>query len=397
MVSEFPVKPLGEITRNFDRLRVPVKKHDRKTGPYPYYGASGIADYIDGYIFEGLHLLIAEDGENLKTKKTPIAFLADGKFWVNNHAHIVQGNDLSDTNYIHQALQVVDISPYLSGSTRPKLTQKDLNRILVPSPRLSEQKRIAAMLGALDDKIELNRKMNKTLEAMAQAIFKNWFVDFEPFRDAGMDDSLSACEHAQAGELGSIPKGWKIGNLGNVISIYDSKRIPLSKKQRSERPGPFPYYGATSIMDYVDDYLFDGVYALIGEDGSVVDEKDKPIVQYVWGKFWVNNHAHVLLPKKPFGIEWLVCFLRQLNIRPFITGAVQLKLNQGNLKRIPVIIPHEIVCRQFNELAEPLYSKYRANADEILTLSELRDNLLPKLISGEIRVPEAECKMEKVA
>jgi type I restriction enzyme S subunit len=175
-------RPLGEVTCNFDGKRKPVKESERKKGPYPYYGASGIVDYVDGYLFEGHHLLIAEDGENLRTRQTPIAFMADGKFWVNNHAHIVTGNREVTTEYLHYFLQNADIQSYLTGAVMPKLTQGNLNRIPVRYPELDHQKSIVRVLSSLDKKINLNRRINQALEAMAQAIFKSWFVDFDPVK-----------------------------------------------------------------------------------------------------------------------------------------------------------------------------------------------------------------------
>lgn len=100
----YPKQSLGQLLAIHDSKRIPVKKADRKPGPYPYYGASGIVDWVDSYIFDGSYLLLAEDGENLRTKSTPIAFLAEGKFWVNNHAHILQGSDDLDTRFFCYAL-----------------------------------------------------------------------------------------------------------------------------------------------------------------------------------------------------------------------------------------------------------------------------------------------------
>ena len=184
---------LGELTDNFDSARIPVKRADRRPGPYPYYGASGIVDSVSDYLFDGEYLLIAEDGENLRTRNTPIAFLANGKFWVNNHAHIVRGNHKANTRYLMYALSELDVSGYLTGSTMPKLTQGNMNRISLLTPPLSEQRAIAHILGTLDDKIELNRRMNETLEEMARALFKSWFVDFDPVRAKmeGRDTGLS--------------------------------------------------------------------------------------------------------------------------------------------------------------------------------------------------------------
>ncbi len=182
MGGEWRERPLGDLTENLDSVRIPVKEADRRAGPYPYYGASGIVDHVDGYLFDGEYLLIAEDGENLRTRQTPLAFLVRGKFWVNNHAHIVRANQQADTRFLMYVLAASDINGYLTGSTMPKLTQGNMNRIPILAPPLEDQRAIAHILGTLDDKIELNRRMSETLEAMARALFKSWFVDFNPVR-----------------------------------------------------------------------------------------------------------------------------------------------------------------------------------------------------------------------
>src|SRR3990172_8436080 len=224
MAGEWVERPLAELTDNFDGMRVPVKEADRHTGPYPYYGASGIVDHVDSYLFDGEYLLIAEDGENLRTRTTPVAFLARGQFWVNNHAHIVRGNSEADTRFIMYALSAMDISGYLTGSTMPKLTQGNMNRIPLLTPPLVEQRAIAHILGALDDKIELNRRMNETLEAMARALFQSWFVDFDPVRakaegrDPGLPKPVADLfpDRFEDSELGEMPAGWEVGTLSDV-------------------------------------------------------------------------------------------------------------------------------------------------------------------------------------
>ena len=233
MGSEWRETLLGEVTDNFDAVRIPVKQADRRPGLYPYYGASGVVDHVDSFLFDGEYLLVAEDGENLRTRTTPVAFLANGKFWVNNHAHIVRGNNNANTRFLMYALSELDISGYLTGSTMPKLTQGSMNRIPVPLPPLPEQRAIAHILGTLDDKIELNRRMNKTLEDMARALFKSWFVDFDPVR-AKMEgrwrpgESLPGlpAEHYDLfpdrlvdSELGEIPEGWGVRPLGEVVEV----------------------------------------------------------------------------------------------------------------------------------------------------------------------------------
>lgn len=156
-----------EITVNFDRKRVPLSgaQRERRRGNYRYYGAQGVIDYVDDYIFDGTYLLIAEDGENLKSKKQNIAQIATGQFWVNNHAHIVQGNDLCDTRYLCYLLNSMDLSGYITGSAQPKLSQGNLNAVTVMLPDVSTQKRIVDYLYAIDRKIENNDRINDNLAA----------------------------------------------------------------------------------------------------------------------------------------------------------------------------------------------------------------------------------------
>lgn len=256
-----------------------------------------------------------------------------------------------------------------SVSTYPSIKPSDIEKLEINLPPLDEQKRIAAILSALDDKIEINRKINENLEQQAQALFKSWFVDFEPFSADG-----------------TMPFAWRIGSVGEIIELHDSKRIPLSGVQRAKMDKIYPYYGATSLMDYVDDYLFDGIYLLLGEDGTVVDDKGFPILQYIDGRFWVNNHAHILTGKLGFSVEELYLFFSLTNIKPIVTGAVQQKVSQGNLKSLPVIIPTESVLRDFDALIQPLFSEIRNLRNENMNLTSLRDALLQKLMSGELDV-----------
>ncbi|MDE2981072.1 MAG: restriction endonuclease subunit S [Gemmatimonadota bacterium] len=313
----------------------------------------------------------------------------------------LRGRDQLDTRFLRYVIGCHDFSQYVlsvqTGTAVPHISAQQIKEFEFPLPQIHEQRAIAHVLGTLDDKIELNRRMSETLEAMARALFKSWFVDFDPVRakmagrDTGLPRGIADLfpDRMVDSEVGEIPEGWEAATLATAIEIYDRKRIPLNKRQRSKRQGPYPYYGAAGIMDYVDDYLFDGVHILTGEDGSVVDAHGYPIVQYVWGKFWVNNHAHVI-KGSAISEEHLYLVLKQTNITAFVTGAVQPKLNQRNLKAIPLVVPAGSTCRIFSRLVAPLFAKLRLNGDECLLLAVLRDTLLPKLMSGEIRVPEAE-------
>lgn len=150
----------------------------------------------------------------------------------------------------------------------------------------------------------------------------------------------------------------------------------------------YPYYGAASLMDYVDNFIFDGKYLLLGEDGTVVDDAGYPILQYVWGQFWVNNHAHILTGKLGFNVESLYMLFKQTPVKSIVTGAVQPKISQANLRSIQVVIPPEKMLMKYNNLVEPLFTLLRTNEEENNSLAAMRDTLLPKLMSGEIDVSD---------
>lgn len=168
----------------------------------------------------------------------------------------------------------------------------------------------------------------------------------------------------------------------NIAELDDSRRVPLNSRDREQHKGPYPYYGATSVMDYVDDYLFEDIRILIGEDGTVIQDDGRPVLQYVWGKYWVNNHAHVVKASGTYPLEMLYIALSRTAISHIVTGAVQKKINQKNLKSLVLEMP---VPQRMVDL-RTIFNKYRTNVDEMKTLKELRDTLLPKLMFGEIDV-----------
>ena len=257
---------------------------------------------------------------------------------------------------------------YGSGSAIPRIILKDFKRMMVSYPSLEKQQSIISVLTAIDSKIQANTEINDNLLAQAQTLYKQHF----PY---SVQDEL--------------PDGWRIGTVGEIIEIHDSKRIPLSGADRMKMEKKiYPYYGAASLMDYVDNYIFDGKYLLLGEDGTVVDDAGYPILQYVWGQFWVNNHAHILTGRLGFNVESLYMLFKQTPVKSIVTGAVQPKISQANLRSVQVVIPPEHNLKEYNDLVEPLFSLLRANEEECKSLAALRDTLLPKLMSGEIDVSD---------
>ena len=359
-----------------------LRDYKERSSCVPVFGTNGRIGYTDKALSNSSGVIVGRKGayRGIHFSSEPFSVI-DTAYYLRP---ISQG--VIDVKWAYYELLTKDINSMDSGSAIPSTSRNDFYALPVSLPPLPEQRVIAATLSALDDKIELNNRINKTLEEMAQALFKQWFVDFE-FPDENGQPYKSSGGEMEESELGPIPKGWKVGELDQVIEIYDSQRIPLAGNVRSGRKGIYPYYGAATIMDYIDTWIFDGVYLLLAEDGSVVTANDGPVLQYAWGKFWVNNHAHVLQGKNGFSVEQLLLLLQRVNVRPYITGAVQLKINQANLKRIPVVIPAQDICLNFNKVIEKQFAMIRDNINETNILGILRDALLPKLMSGEIRVP----------
>jgi len=355
--------------------------------------------------------------------------------WLNQHVFRITPREGITPTFLYYLLRYLNAN--FIGIARNKqttglghVTRHDLEKIEAGFPPLQEQRAIANILGTLDDKIELNRRMNETLEAMARAIFKSWFVDFDPVIDnalragnpipsvlaekaARRREMLARAEAEGRGscfpkhiadlfsdrfvdsDLGPIPEGWKVKSFVEYVDNFDSKRIPISKAERSKRQGQYPYHGAAGVMDYVDDYIFDGIYLLVGEDGSVINDEGIAVTQYVWGKLWVNNHAHVLQGKGSVSTEQLYLYFQFEPVSPYVTGAVQPKLSQGRMNTMPFVFGGDNLCQAFTKSINPFFAKLRSNVEQSKTLSELRDNSLPKLISGELRVKEAEQQIKK--
>ena len=239
----------------------------------------------------------------------------------------------------------------------------------------------------LDRKIELNRLINQNLEAMAKQLYDYWFVQFDFPNEEGKPYKSSGGEMVWNEKLKrKIPNEWDNCKLKDFINLFDSKRIPLSSKDREERKGNYPYYGATGIMDYVNEYIFDGDYILLAEDGSTSDSKGFPIVQYIWGKNWVNNHAHIILPKNEQYLMFTYQMLRSIPAKQIETGSIQKKISQENLCEYNMVLPNSILIEKYESIISPLWEKRKLCIEEINALIKQRDELLPLLMNGQASV-----------
>ena len=236
------------------------------------------------------------------------------------------------------------------GSAREYCRFGNISEIEIEFPPIEEQQKIVEYNTAIENRIALKQKINDNLEATAQAILQDKICS------NGIETTVD-----------------------NLINLFDSMRRPLSGLERSEMKRTYPYYGAASLMDYVDDYIFDGVYGLLGEDGTVMDDNGYPTMQYVWGKFWVNNHAHIFQGKNGYSTEMVYLILKNTIVRNAVTGAVQLKINQENLRKLSVVVPCDDNLTELNTLIDKVFLSIRENRTEIQYLTNLKDILLAEL------------------
>ena len=252
---------------------------------------------------------------------------------------------------------------------------------------IAEQKKLAKTIRTIDGKTAINRSINQNLEAMAKQLYDYWFVQFDFPNEEGKPYKSSGGEMVWNEKLKrKIPNEWDNCKLKDFINLFDSKRIPLSSKDREERKGNYPYYGATGIMDYVNEYIFDGDYILLAEDGSTSDSKGFPIVQYIWGKNWVNNHAHIILPKNEQYLMFTYQMLRSIPAKQIETGSIQKKISQENLCEYNMVLPNSILIEKYESIISPLWEKRKLCIEEINALIKQRDELLPLLMNGQASV-----------
>lgn len=446
MGSEWPLKPLESLVTIHDSKRKPIKKSERKSGPYPYYGASDIADYVDNYAFDGLYLLLSEDGDNLRTRNTPVAFTASGKFWVNNHAHVLQGADDLDTTFLCYALQYAEIDSYISGSTRPKITQTDLKKIPVRAPSMKVRHEIAKFVYDFDKKIALNRQINQTLEQMAQALFKSWFVDFDPVIDNALDagnpipDALT--ERAalrqmartsddfqplpddvrqlfpnefEESELGWVPKGWRVKELSEVTEYIIDHRGKTPKKLGADwTSSGIPAISAKNIKNgqivrkdmirYVDQKLYEKWMKVPLKPQDILMTSEAPMGEL----YFLATECRYLLSQRLYGLRadessitgiylyhWLQTETAKSDLDGRATGTTVVGIRQSELKKVSVLCPNINAVKVFSKHMFQSHSQIEANVDNSQILESLRDTLLPKLISGELRLDSPEVEKAK--
>jgi type I restriction enzyme S subunit len=285
---------------------------------------------------------------------------------------------------------------HAAGTTMPSLNEGIIRRIPIVLKPLAEQKAIAAVLGALDDKIELNRRMNATLEAMARALFQSWFVDFDPVRakmegrqPAGMNAKTAALFPAafQDSSIGHIPMGWGIQPLAEAFNIKDG--ATFRKEDRIET-GTIIAFGANGPVGLSTRANVSEPCISLGKIGSCGS------LHRSWNPCWVTNNAFIVKPHRDGSLEFVWRTLCMMDFSQFIGGSANPYMPLKNFGHTPVVMPPTTLLSAYQERAGSLAAKVVANDEQSRTLATLRDTLLPKLLSGELSVKEANPEPEAV-
>lgn len=374
---------LGEVTSCHDSRRVPVKAADRTTGDYPYYGASGVVDHVGGYLFDGDYLLVAEDGDNLRTKKLPIAFLASGKFWVNNHAHVLSADENCDIRYLRYVLNHIDITGYLSGSTRPKLTRGALDRIRVELPSLKEQWAAVEVLGALEKKIVANERIIDVADQLAEARYAHASRGRDGWRDVPLGESAAWLS-------GGTPRTSEPSYWNGEIPWISAASLKMRWIDESDRK--VTELGARNGTRLVPE----GAIIFVVRGMSLTSEFRVGLTQR---QVAFGQDCKALMPLG--GIDPLTFFLaivaRSREVLEMVdtAGHGTGRLSSDRIAKLNVRVPEGMAAERFAAQVRPLAARSVESARENRTLAELRDTLLPKLISGQIRIKDAERAVEE--
>lgn len=367
---KFETYRFDEVTINFDRKRIPLsaKQRSERQGDYRYYGAQGVIDYVDNYIFDGTYLLIAEDGENLKSQKQNIAQIANGKFWVNNHAHIVQTNEHCDLQYLYYLINSMDLSGYITGSAQPKLSQANLNAVTLQLPHISEQKKIVAILGTLDDKIELNNKINENLERQATALFNSLYDQAET--EVGFTDVIQILG-------GGTPKTGESEYWGGKIPFFTPKDVGFPYTLNTEKTITETGLARCNSRLYPINTVFVTARGTVGKVGMA----GVPMA--------MNQSCYALVGK---GIHQLLVYFYTLKtvdrLKHKASGAVFDAITTRDFDSESILTLSDADVETFLNVAKPIYQAILNNIMENQRLAILRDTLLPKLMSGEIDIGE---------
>ncbi len=390
MSSEWNTVPLGDVA-SFKTGKLDSNAAEQG-GKYPFFTCSPNTLAINSFAFDAEAVILAGNNANGVFSCKHYS----GKFNAYQRTYVIEplSKSIASCRYLFFVIshQVNHLKELSVGSATKFLTKTILNNLPVALPRLEEQERIAELLGALDDRITLLRETNATLEAIAQALFKSWFVDFDPVRakqegraPEGMSDATAALfpDGFEESELGLVPKGWRVVRLDSFVELAYGKAL----KAENRKAGSVPVYGSGGITGWHNQALVDQTSVIVGRKGTVGS------LYWESRPFFPIDTVFYVKSRKPLTYCYLL--LKTLGLDSMNTDAAVPGLNRENVYRLLVTEPPENILAAFDDIASVLRASMDENDQQAQTLAALRDTLLPRLISGQLRLPEAAALIEE--
>ena len=394
---------LSECTNILDSQRIPLSSNEREllNKIYPYYGAQGIIDYVDRYIFDGQFILVAEDGNNLKSLTEPIATWAEGKFWVNNHAHILGEKDGYCLKYIYYVLNSLDLRGYITGSAQPKFNQQNLAKVTMDLPDYDTQCRIAKTLSTIDDKISNNNRINAELESMAKTIYDYWFTQFDFPDENGKPYKSSGGKMVWNEELKrEIPEGWEVKQIKDVCCFENGDRGKNYPSGEDFKLNGIPFITGGAINEnsidytnirYIDNTKYDSLRAGKASYNDILLTLRGSLAKCVFSPFDKAAIASALVIVRPNSIINNTYLYHLLTSTGFIqtcnnynNGSVQANLSVEAISSFFVIVPSKNILEKYESLICKFDEAIMKHKKENIELASLRDWLLPMLMNGQV-------------
>lgn len=323
--------------------------------------AKGFTPFLDGDV------LVAKITPCFENGKIAQARLPRSHGFGSTEFHVVRARSgVTESRYLHHYLRLEEVRTNgqrrMTGSGgQRRVPSNFLADLAIPLPPLEEQRRIAAIL----DQAETLRTQRRTALALLDNLTQSLFLDM-------------------FGDPVANPKGWPIKHFGDVGTNEDYKRIPVKSSDRDSRKGQYAYYGASGIIDWVDEFLFDGTRLLVGEDGANLAVRATPVAYMAYGKYWVNNHAHVIAENSQANLRYLEYFIEQIDLKPYLSGSAQPKLNRANLDRIPVALPPIALQQTFATRIAAIEALKATHRQALATLDALFASLQQRAFAGAL-------------
>ncbi|MGU5546760.1 restriction endonuclease subunit S [Aeromonas veronii] len=410
MSSEFLPTKLGEVLDFANGKTSPERSNN---GRWPVYGSNGIIGTADATNSIADTIVIGRVGSYCGS-----VYLSATQCWVTDNAIRGTAKGNNSAVFLFYLLKHLNLNNWRSGSGQPLLNQSILNSIDVYIPEPPEQQEIGTFLSCIDDRIALLRETNATLEAIAQALFKSWFVDFDPVharargeQPAGLAPEVAALfpDSFEESALGMIPKGWRVGCIGHLGEVVCGKTPPTSDPDNYGEDVPFitipdmhGYLAVTSTARSLSRKGADSQPKKYLPAGSICVSciATPGLVVQVTESSHTNQQINSVIPHLGWGRSFPLFLLRRIGDKVRAGGSggsVFHNLSKSSFEKIPELLPTNNLAQQYCQIVDPLVEKIIDNQRQAQTLATLRDTLLPRLISGQLRLPDAEQQLKDLA